>query len=310
MSEIRLHVENETSLLKSVIIGRASIGNEPSLLETYDASSYISVLNKEYPQKSDIKKELLGFENILKKYNVNIIKPKCLNDCNQIFARDVSFVINDTLINPNIISNRMPEKEAYKKVFSKIPYNKIYNLPPNTFVEGGDVVLYNDIIFIGVSDASTFDSYKTARTNMRGYEFLKEIFPTHNFIVLELKKDDMNPNNGVLHLDCAFMPVSKNKAIVCKEAFIDKKYYNAIVDIFGEKNLFNISNEERVRLNSNVFSISHNVVVSEKRFQRLNLHLEQNWGLRVEKVSYSEVAKMGGLFRCSTLPLERTADNE
>jgi N-dimethylarginine dimethylaminohydrolase len=57
-------------------------------------------------------------------------------------------------------------------------------------------------------------------------------------------------------------------------------------------------------MNSNVFSISPEVVISEKNFVRLNREL-RNKGLIVEEVSYSEIAKMEGLLRCSTLPLER-----
>jgi len=33
--------------------------------------------------------------------------------------------------------------------------------------------------------------------------------------------------------------------------------------------------------------------------------MEQQWGLTVEKVPYREISKMGGLLRCSTLPLIR-----
>ena len=55
---------------------------------------------------------------------------------------------------------------------------------------------------------------------------------------------------------------------------------------------------------SNVFSISPEVVISEESFVSLNDELERR-GFTVEKVPYSEAAKMEGLLRCSTLPLER-----
>ena len=40
-----------------------------------------------------------------------------------------------------------------------------YNLPETVHVEGGDVVLYNDIIFLGQYDFLDYPSVKTARTN-------------------------------------------------------------------------------------------------------------------------------------------------
>ncbi|KGN73939.1 cytochrome C biogenesis protein CcmF [Porphyromonas macacae] len=307
---MKLKISNETSLLKSVVLGRPSIGNIPLLCETYDATSFESVLNNNYPKESDVRKEMDSFEDILNKYGVKVYKPSCLRNCNQIFARDIAFVINEFIINPNIISNRLLEKVAYKYIYQQIPFEKIYNLPPNAFIEGGDVILYNDIIFVGVYNKKDFDFIKTARTNMRGYNFLKELFPNKQFIPLGLKKDDKNSLNGALHLDCAFMPIANNKAIVCKDAFLNKKNYYSIVEVFGEDNIFKISKEEQAQLNSNVLSLSPSVVVSEKRFNRLNNHLENEWGLKVEKVAYSEVAKMGGLFRCSTIPLEREENNE
>lgn len=59
---------------------------------------------------------------------------------------------------------------------------------------------------------------------------------------------------------------------------------------------------------ANVFSVSKNVVVSEKGFTRLNDHMKNKWGLTVEEVPYFEISKMGGLLRCSTLPLVREND--
>jgi N-dimethylarginine dimethylaminohydrolase len=57
-------------------------------------------------------------------------------------------------------------------------------------------------------------------------------------------------------------------------------------------------------MNSNVFSIDENVVVSEKNFTRLNTWLRAQ-GFTVEEIPYAEIAKQEGLLRCSTLPLMR-----
>jgi N-dimethylarginine dimethylaminohydrolase len=58
-------------------------------------------------------------------------------------------------------------------------------------------------------------------------------------------------------------------------------------------------------MNPNVFSISEDVVVVEEHFYRLIRHLREVWGMTVETVPYREISKMGGLLRCSTLPLTR-----
>lgn len=113
-----------------------------------------------------------------------------------------------------------------------------------------------------------------------------------------------DPRANALHLDCCFQPVGYDKAIVFKGGFRDQKSYNIIREIFGEENLFHISADDMYEMYSNIFSISPQVVVSERNFHKLNTWLESN-GFIVEKVPYYEIGKQEGLLRCSTLPLVR-----
>ena len=306
---MKLNVKNETSTLKAVVLGQpGSIGSIPTIEKIYDAKSYETVMNGVYPTEEAIFKEMSIFERILLKYDIQVFRPWILDNCNQVFARDVAFVIDDKIINCNIIPDREDEKEAYEVVYKQIAYNKIYNLPEKAHVEGGDVVLYNDIVFLGLYTREDYPQLKTARTNLYAFYFLKELFPEKNIIPMELRKHDTDPRLGVLHLDCAFMPVSHDKAILYKDGFLNEKDYNLLVDMFGKQNIFEITREEMYYMNANVFSISPEVVVSEKNFNRLNEHMENDWGLTVERVPYYEISKMGGLLRCSTLPLVREDD--
>ena len=303
---MQLHVKNETSTLKAVVLGQpGSIGKKPTLDKTYDAKSYETILKGEYPTEEAIYKEMSAFENVLLKYDVQVFRPWILENCNQVFARDVGFVIDDKIINSNIIPDREDEKEAYEIIYDKIAYNKIYNLPEKAHVEGGDVVLFNDMVFVGAYFGADYSQLKTARTNLYAFNFLKELCPNKTLIPLELKKHDTDPRLGVLHLDCTFMPVSHDKAIIYKDGFLNVKDYYMLVELFGKQNVFDITQEEMYYMNTNVFSISPTVVVSEERFTRLNEHLENAWGITVERVPYYEISKMGGLLRCSTLPLVR-----
>jgi N-dimethylarginine dimethylaminohydrolase len=306
---MHLNVKNETSTLKAVVLGQpGSIGPVPSLEKTFDAKSYESIINGVYPSEEDIYKEMSEFEKVLLNYNVQVFRPWTLENCNQVFARDVAFVIDDKIINSNIIPDREDEKEAYEVIYDQIPFNKIYNLPEKAHVEGGDVVLMNDTVFVGLYTKPDYPQLKTARTNLYAFNFLKEIIPGKTFIPLELKKHNTDPRQGVLHLDCTFMPVSHNKAIIYKDGFLNKKEYHMLVELFGAQNVFEITGEEMYYMNANVFSISPTVVVSELRFKRLNEHMENQWGLTVERIPYFEISKMGGLLRCSTLPLVRSDD--
>ena len=303
---MHLNVKNETSTLRAVVLGQAgSIGKVPTIGNAFDAKSFETILKGRYPREESISKEMNAFENVLLKYDVQVFRPWTLENCNQVFARDVGFVIDDKIINSNIIPDREDEKEAYEVIYDQISYNKIYNLPEKAHVEGGDVVLYNDTVFVGLYTGADYPQFKTARTNLYAFHFLKELFPDKNLIPLELRKHDTDPRQGVLHLDCTFMPVGNNKVLLYKDGFLNHNDYEMLVEKFGKKNVFEITQEEMYYMNTNIFSISPTVVVSENRFDRLNNHLENEWGLTVERIPYFEISKMGGLLRCSTLPLVR-----
>ena len=302
---MQLHITSETGRLKEVILGLPySNGPVPSLDETFDSKSYESVKNGVYPAESDIIREMEAFEAVLKKYGVKVYRPSLVTNCNQVFSRDVGFVIDDKIIVSNIIPDRQAEIDAYENVYRNIHYKNIYNLPEAVHVEGGDVVLYNDVIFLGQYNFADYPSLKTARTNALALDYLKMIFPDRTIIPLNLRKNDTDPYDGILHLDCTFMPVGRGKAIIYRDGFINPRDAEHLVGFFGKENVFELTKEEMYWMNSNIFSISEDVVVVEEHFTRLKAWLEEQ-GITVETVPYREISKMGGLLRCSTLPLVR-----
>ena len=303
---MKLNINNETGRLKSVVLGQPlSMGADPTLEESYDAKSYHTIQQGVYPKEEDIINEMTEFEKVLKKYDVEVIRPDIIKDYNQVFARDVAFVIEDKMILSNLIPDRADEQEAYSKIFEQVEWRKIINLPDTAHIEGGDVIVWNDFLFIGTCFSEDYRNFKTARTNEYAIEILKEYFPKKRIIDLELKKNDTVPYEGILHLDCTFNPVGKDKCIIYKDGFVDESDYRLILDIFGEENCFHVTKEEMFEMNPNIFSISPEVVVSDAAFTRMNRHLQDVWNIKVEEIPYREISKMGGLLRCSTMPLVR-----
>ena len=303
---MKLNINNETGRLKSVVLGQpVSMGADPTLEESYDAKSYHTIQQGVYPKEEDIIHEMTEFEKVLKKYDVEVIRPDIIKDYNQVFARDVAFVIEDKMILSNLIPDRADEQEAYSKIFEQVEWRKIINLPDTAHIEGGDVIVWNDFLFIGTCFSEDYRNFKTARTNEYAIEILKEYFPKKRIIDLELKKNDTVPYEGILHLDCTFNPVGKDKCIIYKDGFVDESDYRLILDIFGEENCFHVTKEEMFEMNPNIFSISLEVVVSDAAFTRMNRHLQDVWNIKVEEIPYREISKMGGLLRCSTMPLVR-----
>ena len=302
---MEIFVQNETSRLRTVVLGLPqSNGPTPTLAETYDSKSYESVKNGVYPTQEAITAEMDAFEKILRKYGVEVLRPNLVKDCNQVFARDVGFVIDDKIVVSNVIPDRQEEIDAYEDIYSRIHYKQIYNLPEMVHVEGGDVILWNDRIFVGQYAFSDYPQIKTARTNTLAIDYLRMIFPEKEIIPLNLRKSDTDPNEGILHLDCTFMPVGKDKAIIYKPGFMNPRDADRLVALFGKDNVLELTREEMYWMNSNIFSIAPDIVVVEEHFTRLKAWLE-SWGATVETVPYREISKTGGLLRCSTLPLLR-----
>jgi N-dimethylarginine dimethylaminohydrolase len=302
---MKLNIQNETSRLRAVILGTAeSNGPTPTLEEAYDPKSKEHIKAGTYPKESDMIQEMEAVAAVFKKYDVEVFRPKVIRDYNQIFSRDIAFVIEDKLIKANILPDREREYEAIEHVINQIDENKVIKLPEECHVEGGDVMPWNDYIFVGTYTVDDYPDYITARTNKQAVESLKELFPNKTVKAFELRKSNTDPKENALHLDCCFQPVGKDKAILHKNGFLVESEYQWLIDFFGKENVFEISKEEMYNMNSNIFSISEDVVISEQNFKRLNTWLIEN-GITVEEVPYSEIAKQEGLLRCSTMPLIR-----
>ncbi|MBD0830664.1 dimethylarginine dimethylaminohydrolase family protein [Aestuariibaculum sediminum] len=302
---LKLNIKNEISKLKAVVLGTAkSNGPTPKVQDCYDPKSIEHVLAGTYPIEEDMIQEMEAVATVFEKYGVKVYRPEVIKDCNQIFSRDIAFVVEDKIIRANILPNREAEIEAIKYVWDQVePENQII-LPPECHVEGGDVMPWDDYIFVGTYSGDDYPDLITARTNMDAVIALQELFPEKTVKSFELRKSNTNAKENALHLDCCFQPLGKGKAILHKNGFLIEREYQWLVDFFGEDNIFEITKDEMYNMYSNVFSISEEVIISEQNFTRLNDWLRKE-GFTVEEVPYAEIAKQEGLLRCSTMPLIR-----
>ena len=302
---LELNIKNETSRLRAVVLGSAvHNGPTPKVDEAYDPKSLEHILAGTYPLENDMVNEMEAFNTVLKKYNVAVYYPEMIKNYNQIFTRDIGFVIDDVFVKSNILPDRERELEAIQYLLDQINPKKVVRPPHEVHIEGGDVMLWNEYIFIGTYKGSDYKDYITARTNVQGVQYIKDLFPNKIVKEFDLVKSKIEARDNALHLDCCFQPVGNDKGIIYKNGFREEADYLFVVNLFGKENLFHITRDEMYNMNSNVFSIDTNVVVSERNFTRLNNWLRAN-GFVVEEIPYTEIAKQEGLLRCSTLPLIR-----
>ncbi len=302
---LQLNVKNETSRLRAVVLGTAeSNGPTPLVHEAYDPKSLEHILAGTYPSEADMLVEMQAINKVFEKYDVIVFRPRLIEDYNQIFTRDIGFVIDDVFIKANILPDRERELDAINHVIEQINPHKVVRPPEECHIEGGDVLLWNDHIFIGTYKGDDYSDLITARTNMLGVEYIRDKFPHKKVKEFDLVKSKVEARDNALHLDCCFQPIGHNKGIIYRGGFRSEADYKYLVDLFGDENLFHITRDEMYHMHSNVFSISPEIVISEQNFTRLNDWLRAH-GFTVEEVPYAEIAKQEGLLRCSTLPLIR-----
>ena len=301
---IEVKVDNEYSALKSVILGLAEdMGDPPKVFDVYDPRSLYHIKNNSYPSEVDVKKDVESFYKILIKHNVDVLRPDNIKNCNQVFARDLGFTISNIFFQSNIVPNREEELVGVSGIINNLDAG-VVKLPDYMHIEGGDVVIHNDKLFVGTYSGEDYSELITARTNQESISYLEKMIPSKEIMSINIKKSNTDVFENVLHLDCCFQPIGKRKAIICPDSFVNKSDVEYLIAYFGKKNTYLAYGQEAYMLISNLLVISPEVIVSDKRFSKINTWLERNDFL-VEKISYKNVSKMSGLFRCSTLPLLR-----
>ena len=279
------------------------MGPKPAIENCYDARSRESVELGTYPEMEDCMVQLNSLVEKLESLGVEVLRPDVLDATNQVFTRDIGFVIDDQFILPNVIEDRASEVKAINALLDRIPSSNIIMMPSGCYAEGGDVIVHERYVFVGLSNEATFNKYKTARTNEAGLDYLQDEFPAYDFKGFELLKSDVDPRKGSLHLDCAFQPLG-DALLLAPHLFKNAADVIWIESHFGTDNIFYCTDDEAYDLHTNVFSIGPKEVLISATAGRLKNWLEER-SYTVHTITYDEIVKMGGLLRCSTMPLER-----
>lgn len=297
-------VVDEWSPLQDVFVGiGVGMGPAPTIEETYDPKSREHVLAGTYPTEVDVRRELTAFRKKLAELGVNVLTPSPLGT-NQVFTRDIGFVIGDRFVKTAMVADRADEQLALTDILADVPSDCIVEAPEGVRVEGGDVMPVGGEIWVGYSAESDFERYTTARTNEAALVWLQQVFPDWQVRGFQLTKSDDNPRKNALHLDCALSVLGGGHAIIHPDGFKQQSDVDFLFDRFHEQHRLEVDAEEMYHMNCNLFSVSPTTVISGRGFDRVNAQLRL-WGYDVHEVAFSETAKMEGLLRCATLPLRR-----
>ena len=158
-----LGVYDETAPLRAVIVG---IGTDISpvrhLLNPREAEA---VATGTFPSEDELRRQIDGFAETLADNGVDLYRPHNILDSDQIFTRDIAFVIGNRLVRAHMAKpSRRDEYAQLDRVTARIDPAHILEPPSDVIIEGGDVVLGNALstgrIFVGQGD----------RTNQAGVQ--------------------------------------------------------------------------------------------------------------------------------------------
>lgn len=257
---------------------------EPSYMEIKEVINHVQ---KKY-EHQNINKRLaqqqhLDFTKVLEQNGVTVIDLGAKREFpEQVFTRDIGFVIGENIFVSKMASDiRKGEEKVLENLLQNhdLKYSKLHA----NKIEGGDVIVDGDIVFIGMGN----------RTCLEATRELQKKLPNHSIIPLAF-------DPKYLHLDCLFNILSSEVALIYPEAFdqatlesLEKRYQ-----------LVEVSSDEQFSLGTNVLSIGNNKVISQPQNTKVNQSI-RSLGFEVIEVDFSEIIKSGGSFRCCSMPLKR-----
>lgn len=288
---MQLQVVNESAALEAVVLGIGTDLGEPVAINPMMRRH---IAAGTYPSDETVQREIGTFEAVLKANNIQVYRPENIKNLDQIFTRDIGFVIDDKFLVANMKEDsRKPEINGIQYILDEIGEENIIRIPEEATVEGGDVMLWNDYIFVGVG----------ARSNWAAVDFIQKTFPHKKVHGFDLVVAENDADRHILHLDCAFQPIGEDEAILYEAGFVHRP--NVLLDLFPEEKLIRVGRKEKIQMFPNIFSMSPTKIVIERNFLDLKTELEAR-GYETFEVDYKEISKASGLLRCSTLPLRRS----
>ena len=255
-----------------------------SCLLCYPANYRITSKSTKFYNKVDYTLARNQYNEYINYLIENDVKPIFIDitsSSKQVYAKDIAFVIENTLfISKMSLKERQLEIEPIKKLAldQKLDY---YIMQNN--IEGGDVAVLDSAIFVGVS----------SRTNLHAIEELKKIL-----IIKGIKKEvvPINFDNSMLHLDCVFSLLGKNSALVSPYVY-DKEVIEKYIE-----NIIELTKEDADAFATNLVYLGNNKLVTSN----ISIGNKLNkLGYNVKILDYSEIVKGEGSIDCCTLSLLR-----
>lgn len=229
------------------------------------------------------------FMAVLRGHGVEVLLAEPVSGCyGQHYTRDLGFVVDDVFIVSRLNSaKRQAEFSGLRGLVER--FSAVAYLDAGT-IEGGDVMLHESSVLVGLSEESSLEGVDALRYRLERLEIDRDVIAVP-FI-----------RSGVVHLDDHFNIVAPHLALVNPAVFDAEqmRWFDKRFDLIA------MTAEEVRGVEVNTLALAPGVVVVAARSDRLAEELAAR-GVEPVLIDYSEVTRIPGSFRCSTLPLARVA---
>lgn len=263
---------------------------------------------------AEMKEQVERLVGILEERGVTVHRPRALTEAEEIypglgtpggsllFMRDPVLVVRNYMIE---LAMRFPfrrrQRFTIRDILEKragesngvligmpepVPVAPEDGFGPSPFLEGGDVLLNGDEVYVGVSGHAS---------NKRGAAWLQKLLGP------DTKVEPVEIIQGVIHLDCVLSMPRPGLAIACLEALP-----NGLPESLRDWDIVEVKLEEAKCLGCNGMVLDTKTYVMDSTHQRIAEELDKK-GVEVIAIPYNLPAKFGGGFRCSHHPLLRVS---
>lgn len=202
----------------------------------------------------------------------------------ELFTCDLGAVIDDAFFQANFhcADRRVEEGRALRTLRTVMPQEQVHATP--TFLEGGDILPFGDILFVGVSHRGTEE--ETAQA-------LQEYFGT--------RKTCIELRHTMAHLDCAMCVTPTGHILVMEKGLtpdaidtLEERFPGRVIRLAGEQG----------SLPLNVLYLSPTKAITAVAAKECNQKLHA-LGVETIELENDALAAFGGSFRCLALDLRR-----
>lgn len=230
-----------------------------------------------------------AFMAVLRGRGVEVLLADQVPGCyGQHYTRDLGFVVDDVFVVSRLNSaKRQAEFSGMRALVER--FSTVAYLDAGT-IEGGDVMLHEGCVLVGLSEESSLEGVDALRYRLDQLGIGREV------IAVPFTR------SGVVHLDDHFNIVAPRVALVNPAVFAaaQMRWFEKHFD------LIQMTAEEVLSVEVNTLALAPGVVAVAARSDRLAEELAAR-GIEPLLIDYSEVTRIPGSFRCSTLPLSRVA---